>query len=186
VARPSIAAQQPEWLQVVEVLVGGDLIGYWLHRAFHTNRRLWPFHAVHHSTPMLDWVAAAREHPVDKLVHQVLTVIPFFLLGFQPAILAAYAPFLTIYPILLHANVRWGFGPLRWAIASPAWHRWHHASEAQALDKNFSGLFPFIDVLFGTAYFPHRAPKRFGLADGLEPHGLWAQLLYPFRQTAAV
>ena len=185
VARPSIAAQQPQWLQVVEVLVGGDLINYWLHRAFHMNKRLWPFHAVHHSAPMLDWVAAARQHPVDDLVHQVIQVLPFFLLGFQPRILAAYAPFLTIYPILLHANVRWGFGPLRWIIASPAWHRWHHASEPEALDKNFSGLFPWVDLLFGTAYFPNRAPKVFGLADGGEPRGLWAQLTYPWRTLPA-
>src|SRR5438105_6459036 len=67
VTRPSIAAQQPQWLQVVEILVLGDVINYWLHRAFHMSKRLWPFHAVHHSSPVLDWVAAARQHPIDDL-----------------------------------------------------------------------------------------------------------------------
>ena len=185
VSRPSIASAQPLGLQAIEVIVGGDIIGYWLHRAFHTFRWLWPFHAVHHSSKVLDWVAAARQHPVDNAVHKVLVVLPFFLLGFSPGVVAGYAPFLTLYPIMLHANVSWGFGPLRWIIASPAFHRWHHAAEAAALDRNFAGLLPCLDLLFGTAYFPARPPREFGLYDADEPRGILRQLAYPFRQLAA-
>jgi sterol desaturase/sphingolipid hydroxylase (fatty acid hydroxylase superfamily) len=54
--------------------------------------------------------------------------------------------------ILLHANLPWTFGPLRNALASPAFHRWHHTWEAEGMDRNFSGLFPWIDLLFGTFY----------------------------------
>src|SRR5207247_416960 len=37
--------RQPPDLQVLEVLLLGDLLGYWTHRLFH-GRRLWRFHAV--------------------------------------------------------------------------------------------------------------------------------------------
>jgi hypothetical protein len=54
----------------------------------------------------------------------------------RPRSLAAYLTFLTLYAIMLHANVDWSFGPLRNVIASPANRRWHHAAEEQAPDKN--------------------------------------------------
>jgi sterol desaturase/sphingolipid hydroxylase (fatty acid hydroxylase superfamily) len=40
-----LVARQPTWIQVVEILLFGDLIGYWTHRLFH-RRPLWVFHAV--------------------------------------------------------------------------------------------------------------------------------------------
>jgi sterol desaturase/sphingolipid hydroxylase (fatty acid hydroxylase superfamily) len=59
---------------------------------------------------------------------------------------------------------------------------WHHTSEEEGLDKNFSGLFPFIDVAFGTFYMPaDRQPQRFGILNSDVPEGLLGQLAYPFR-----
>jgi sterol desaturase/sphingolipid hydroxylase (fatty acid hydroxylase superfamily) len=64
-------------------------------------------------------------------------------------------------------------------------HRWHHTSEAEGLDKNFAGLFPFIDVAFGTFYLPSdRRAEKFGLAGESVPEGFVAQLLYPFRRAS--
>ena len=111
-----------------------------------------------------------------------MVATPLLLLGFSPAALAAYLPFLTLYAIMLHANVDWSFGPLRNVIASPAYHRWHHSAEEQALDKNFSGLFPVMDILFGTYYLPRGLkPQRFGVVGEAPPHGFFGQLVYPFR-----
>ena len=77
----------------------------------------------------------------------------------------------------------WAFGPFRYVLASPAFHRWHHTSEEEGLDRNFAGLFPWIDLLFGTFYMPEgRRPERFGLAHEDVPEGLLAQLAYPFRR----
>jgi sterol desaturase/sphingolipid hydroxylase (fatty acid hydroxylase superfamily) len=68
-------------------------------------------------------------------------------------------------------------------IASPVFHRWHHTSEEEGLDKNFAGLFPFIDLAFGTFYMPEgRQPERFGIVRDDVPDGLVAQLAYPFRR----
>jgi sterol desaturase/sphingolipid hydroxylase (fatty acid hydroxylase superfamily) len=174
-------ASQPLALQWIEVLVGADLSGYWSHRLFHRGL-LWRFHAIHHSSGSLDWLAAARVHPLNEAISRVLQLFPLLLLGFDPRVLAAAVPFLTFYAVLLHANVRWDFGPLRYAIASPRFHRWHHTSESEGLDKNFAGLFPWIDALFGTLYMPAgREPKVFGAGADVIPSGFLGQLAYPFR-----
>jgi sterol desaturase/sphingolipid hydroxylase (fatty acid hydroxylase superfamily) len=183
--RGGLVQQQPTWLQVAEVLLLGDLIGYASHRLFH-GRRLWRFHAIHHSSTSLDWLSSVRLHPVNDVVSRLLQALPLFLLGFPPAILAGYVPFLAFYAILLHANVRWTFGPLRYVLASPAFHHWHHTTEAEGLDKNFAGLFPFLDLLFGTFYLPRdRQPSAYGLLSNDVPTGLVGQLTYPFKPRGA-
>jgi sterol desaturase/sphingolipid hydroxylase (fatty acid hydroxylase superfamily) len=175
-------SRQPSWLQAIEVLLFGDLVGYWIHRLFH-RRPLWPFHAIHHSSTQLDWLSSVRLHPLNDTIVRLLQTVPFVVLGFTPKVLAGYVPFLTLYAILLHANLRWTLGPFKYAIASPTFHRWHHTSEAEGLDKNFGGLFAFYDLLFGTFYMPPgRRPERFGVRNEAIPAGMLAQLVYPFRR----
>ena len=157
---------QPAWLIVVEMFLLGDLVGYWTHRCFHGGF-LWKFHAVHHSSTRVDWLSSVRVHPVNDVVSKVVQAVSLACLGFPLKMLAGYVPFLTLYAILLHANVSWSFGPLRYVIASPLFHRWHHTRELQALDTNFAPLFPFWDVLFGTANFAHTYPPT-GIRDQLE------------------
>jgi sterol desaturase/sphingolipid hydroxylase (fatty acid hydroxylase superfamily) len=161
--------QQAKALQLVETLVAADLLGYFGHRAFH-GRVLWRIHAVHHSAVDLDWLAAARVHPLNEILMRLWQVVPLYLLGFRGGALAAVAPLLTIWSIVIHANLRWDLGPLRYVIASPAFHRWHHTSEEQGIDRNFAGFFPWIDALFGTLYLPRgRQPVRFGVAPAFAP-----------------
>lgn len=179
-ARASWFADQPLALQIVLVLVVGDLVGYWAHRAFHTGA-LWRFHAVHHSSRDLDWLSAVRVHPVNDVLQRALQAIPVLAAGFDPRVVAAYVPFLALYAILLHANVTWTFGPLRYVIASPAFHRWHHTREDAGLDTNFAGLFPIWDLMFGTFHLPARPPQRFGVRESI-PDGFVGQMLWPFRR----
>jgi sterol desaturase/sphingolipid hydroxylase (fatty acid hydroxylase superfamily) len=173
-------ASQPRWLQALEVLLLADGLGYWMHRLFH-GRALWPFHAVHHGSEHLDWLSSVRLHPVNEALMRIAQVVPLVLFGFDPRVLAASVPIFTLYALFLHANVNWRFGALGYVIATPAFHRWHHAADATALDKNFAGLFPLWDLVFGTFYLPTRSPERFGLADGHMPEGLWEQLRFPFK-----
>lgn len=164
-ALPFVAAQ-PAGLQLLEALLLGDLVGYWVHRAFH-GRRLWPIHAVHHSIEDLDWLSAARVHPLDTIIHRPLEVVPLFLIGFSSLrVLPLYAVVLAVYPIFLHANLSWSYGPLRRVVASPAFHRWHHSAEAEGVDKNFAGLFPLWDLAFGTFHMPGYASPSYGLGGG--------------------
>lgn len=180
--RQTWASSLPGWLQIPLILLLADLLAYWSHRMFH-GRWLWPFHAVHHSSRSVDWLSSVRLHPVNDAVSRIVQVLPLYWIGFNGVVLAAFVPFLTLYALLLHANVSWTYGPLRYAIASPAFHRWHHTSEEEGLDKNFSGLFPFIDLAFGTFYMPPgRQPQRFGVLGDDVPEGLVGQLAYPFRR----
>jgi sterol desaturase/sphingolipid hydroxylase (fatty acid hydroxylase superfamily) len=127
-----------------------------------------------------------RVHPINEAISHTLSATPLLLLGFSTGAFAAYVPFLTLYAIMLHANVSWSFGPLRYVFASPTFHRWHHTSEQEGLDRNFAGLLPVYDWLFGTLYMPRGVqPSRFGVIGLRLPDGLPAQLLAPFRKTRA-
>jgi len=171
---------QPAWLIVLEMFLLGDLIGYWTHRCFHRTP-LWKFHAVHHSSTRVDWLSSVRVHPVNDILSKTVQAVSLACLGFPLTMLAGYVPFLTLYAILLHANVSWSFGPLRYAIASPLFHRWHHTRELQGLDRNFAPLFPFIDIVFGTFYMPkNERPTRFGTVFTCVPQSFLGQLLFPF------
>jgi sterol desaturase/sphingolipid hydroxylase (fatty acid hydroxylase superfamily) len=182
--RQTWAASLPAGVQILSILFVADLLAYWTHRLFH-GRRLWRFHAIHHSSKSVDWLSSVRLHPVNDALARIAQVLPLYWLGFNGGLLVAAVPFFTFYALLLHANVAWTYGPFRAVIASPAFHRWHHTTEEEGLDKNFAGLFPFIDVMFGTFYMPpDRLPQRFGILDDDVPDGLWGQLRYPFQTRA--
>ncbi len=176
----------PVVVQLGMVLLLGDFIGYWQHRIFHTAAPLWKFHAVHHSSTNLDWLSSVRVHPINDVAANVVSALPILFLGFSPVAFAAYVPFLTIYAVMLHANVSWSFGPLRQVIASPTYHRWHHTSEERGMNKNFAGLFPWIDQLFGTLYLPKgEQPTEFGVSGEPLPESFFGQMAYPFRRERA-
>jgi sterol desaturase/sphingolipid hydroxylase (fatty acid hydroxylase superfamily) len=172
-------SQQPIWLQAVQIYIIVDFFSYWSHRLFHRGR-WWPFHAVHHSSEDLDWLGSLRVHPINDFVNKLAQVTPVLLMGYNPTVTLATAPILTFYAIFLHANVNWDFGPLRSVIATPVFHRWHHSKDREAWDKNFAGLFPFWDILFGTYYMPKdRYPENFGICEPM-PKGYLGQLWEPF------
>ncbi|MCB9665827.1 MAG: sterol desaturase family protein [Alphaproteobacteria bacterium] len=170
---------QPRAVQAVEILVLSDGLGYLLHRAFHTVPWLWRIHAVHHASTHLDWLAAARAHPLNALLTRPLQAVPLVLLGFDPTSVAVVVPLLGVWAIALHADVRWRLGPLRHVLASPAFHRWHHAPEPGL--RNLAGLLPVWDLLGGTFHLPEEDALRSGLDDLEVPDGILAQLRFPFR-----
>ena len=172
-------SRQPIWLQAIQIYLLVDFTAYWTHRLFHRGR-WWPFHAVHHSSEDLDWLGSLRVHPVNDLVNKLAQVTPVLLLGYNPLVTLSTAPVLTFYAIFLHANVNWDFGPLRSVIATPVFHRWHHSKDRAAWDKNFAGLFPLWDLLFGTYYMPKdRYPENFGICEPM-PKSYLGQLWEPF------
>jgi len=180
----SIAAQ-PVALQFAEILFTVDFMTYWVHRAFHNTPWLWNFHAIHHSSRQLDWLAGSRMHIVDVLVTRAAAFIPVFVLGFAPAALYAYLVFVSFHAVYIHANVRWRWPGLRWVIATPEFHHWHHTSDEEGLDKNFAGFLPLWDVVFGTAHQPEHWPKNYGTVKFQPPESYLGQLAYPFRRHGA-
>lgn len=180
----SAVAAQPLWLQLPAILILADLGFYFIHRAFHAVPALWRFHAVHHSIEELDWLAAHRVHPVDQIMTKGVSILPLLVLGFSSEAMLIFSVIYHWQSLLLHSNVRIAFGPLRWIIASPRFHHWHHANQPEAIDKNFAGQLAVLDLVFGTMHFPRAGfPERYG-TDAPVPNAYLGQLAYPFRKPA--
>jgi sterol desaturase/sphingolipid hydroxylase (fatty acid hydroxylase superfamily) len=175
---------QPEWLQIVEVLAVAHFGAYWGHRLAHQVPLLWRFHKVHHSIREMDWLAAGRLHPLDQGFIRSCAVLPAYALGYSEVSLGGYVLIQTLHAILLHANVRFTFGPLRWIIASPEYHHWHHANHPEHYNKNYSEI-PLLDLLFGTAHVTWRQHPRLYGVDEQPPSGYLRQLAWPFRRANA-
>lgn len=175
-------ASQPVWLQFIEILLAADFVTYWVHRAFHQLPWLWHFHAIHHSSTEMDWLAGSRIHIADALVTRSAAFIPIFVLGFSQAALVAYVAFVSFHAVYIHSNTRWRFPVLRWLIATPEYHHWHHTSDEEGLDKNFAAFLPFWDRLFGTAHLPDHWPQNYGTVKFQPPESYLGQLAYPFQR----
>ncbi|MBM4778663.1 MAG: sterol desaturase family protein [Archangiaceae bacterium] len=169
----SVVQRQPAGLQVVEALLLVELVGYGMHRAFHTVPWLWRIHAVHHSSERLDWLASLRVHPLDQTLTRSVQFLVLTLLGFPVTIFGAATVLLGLWAIFLHANVRFRFGVLERFIATPAFHHWHHARGARG---NYAGLFPWVDTLFRTNVTAAQWPEDAG-TDDAPPERYWAHLL---------
>jgi WD40 repeat protein/sterol desaturase/sphingolipid hydroxylase (fatty acid hydroxylase superfamily) len=171
----------PLWQQCLLVLLIQDFLLYWIHRGFH-GRLGWKFHAVHHSPTVLDWMSTARFHPLNNLLAFVLVDVIVLLLGFPPRALFLLAPFNLAYSALVHANLNWTFGPLKYVLASPVFHRWHHTTLEEGRDRNFASTFPLFDLAFGTFHMPAgKLPEQFGAGEIDFPETFWGQLVHPFR-----
>ena len=80
-------------------------------------------------------------------------------------------------------NLDWEHEPFWWMVASPAYHRWHHADLPEAYGKNIANLIPLWDVLFGTYYSPGKCPKDApmgALKSGVSDTNLFHIYAYPF------
>jgi lathosterol oxidase len=172
---------QPIVLQVAALVLVADFTQYWVHRTFHAVPFLWPFHAIHHSSEDMDWLAGSRLHLLDVILTRGLTYVPIFVLGFSPKALGVYVLLVAAQATFIHANVRWEFRSLRKVVATPVFHHWHHSAAREAVDKNFSVHTPVWDVLFGTYYDPGCWPAGYGLSGPHDVPSRWTtQLLYPF------
>jgi sterol desaturase/sphingolipid hydroxylase (fatty acid hydroxylase superfamily) len=170
----------PYWVQVPAVIVLADLGFYWTHRMFHAVPWLWRFHSIHHSIEELDWLAATRVHPVDQILTKGVSLVPVFALGFSEWAIGVYALLYQSQSVLIHSNVRVGFGPLRFLFVSPEFHHWHHSNHREARDRNFASQLSFLDALFGSFHLPRgQIPTTYGL-DRPMPQRYVPQLLYPF------
>ncbi len=171
---------QPTWLQVVEILIIADTGFYLAHRAFHAIPVLWRFHSIHHGIKELDWLAAHRVHPLDQIATMTASLLPVFALGFSGPAIVIYAAIYQWQSLLVHSNTRIAFGPLKWVLASPQFHHWHHGNQPDAYNTNFAAQLPFIDLLFGTFHLPgNRMPEKYGIDEDL-PVYYHQQFAYPF------
>lgn len=175
-------ATLPLWIQAAMVFLLSDILLYWTHRFFHTPK-MWRWHAIHHSSKIVDWLSTYRFHPINVWLSFTLVNVLMLLLGFSPSSIAVMNLFNMVYSFMVHANLNWTFGSFRYLFASPVFHRWHHTTQKEGLNKNFAPTFPLLDVMFGTFYMPEGIlPDHYGI-DGVEiPESFIQQLIWPFKQ----
>jgi sterol desaturase/sphingolipid hydroxylase (fatty acid hydroxylase superfamily) len=155
-----------------------DLMSYWGHRWMHRVPLLWRFHAIHHSSRRLDWLAGFRVHPLDGML-----LAPVFVLlmaaGFDGKLTGVLVVARVGLDFFIHANVRWRLRPMQRLVITPEFHHWHHSDDPQARDGNFAAFLPVWDLLFGTWFMPpDRRPSGYGIDEPM-PEGLVAQVLHP-------
>jgi sterol desaturase/sphingolipid hydroxylase (fatty acid hydroxylase superfamily) len=111
-------AELPFWVQVAIYLLASDVLLYWSHRLFH-GAPLWKYHAVHHSSEVVDWTSAARFHPVNLSLGTVLVDVVLLLSGIPPLVLSVLVPFNVLMSVFVHANLNWSLGPFKYVTGVP-------------------------------------------------------------------
>ena len=170
--------------QLLLCILLADLMQYWTHRAYHEVPALWKFHAVHHSTKTMDWLAGSRMHILELFVTRIAVIGPLFVVGFSKEVMDVYIIVVGFQAVFNHANVHLNWGPLRHIVVTPDFHHWHHSSDKEAIDKNYAAHYAFLDRLFGTAIKnPSRQfPEKYGVVGTYMPDGFINQQLAPFKQ----
>jgi sterol desaturase/sphingolipid hydroxylase (fatty acid hydroxylase superfamily) len=176
-------AALPLPVQAILSLVAADFMLYWLHRMFHGGG-FWKYHAIHHSSEEVDWISAARFHPVNLVLGTIGVDVVLLMAGISPNIMIWVGPFNIFHSAFVHANLNWTLGPFRYVLATPVFHRWHHTAPAEGGNTNFAGTFPLWDILFGTFRMPEgRLPDNYGIEEQASfPNEIAGQIAYPFRR----
>lgn len=169
-------------------LVAFDFVNYWIHRAQHQFNWWWKLHALHHSQRQMTMWSDNRNHLLDSMLVDFLTVIAAQLIGVPPSQFIAIVAFTQLSESFQHANLKLWFGTIGERLwVSPRFHRLHHsigighetAGKNTLGGHNFSVLLPWWDMLFGTANFDLRYDAT-GVRDQVEAGrdygaGFWAQ-----------
>lgn len=177
---PAIWSGVSPWLLVPVALIAYDFADYWSHRVMHQSW-LWPVHAIHHSETEMTGLTTYRVHFLEPIIMGTAYILLLTWLGLSENILGYGAILVSLHNVYVHMDLDWGHGPFRLFLASPRYHRWHHANVPEAYGKNLANIFPFWDVLFGTYYMPGTCKKPLGV-DGMAEYDVVKLVLYPFRQ----
>ncbi|MEA9601629.1 sterol desaturase family protein [Polynucleobacter sp. MG-28-Ekke-A2] len=139
-----------------------DFVDYLYHRASHAFNWWWQLHALHHSQTVMTAWSDNRNNILDDIMRATFMAFFALLFGASPGqfiMLIALSQFIQSWQ---HANIKVHLGPAKYLLVSPMFHRMHHAVGYghEAIGKpgvlggcNFGILFPWWDMLFGTAIF---------------------------------
>jgi sterol desaturase/sphingolipid hydroxylase (fatty acid hydroxylase superfamily) len=132
-----------------------DFAEYWRHRLSHQFRWWWALHSLHHAQRQMTFWSDDRNHLGDDLISFFWFGFIALLIGVPPLQFPLLVLVLRFLESLSHANVRLSFGWLgERLLISPRFHRGHHGIKA-AGDRscNYGAVFPWWDMMFGTADF---------------------------------
>lgn len=169
-------------------LVVFDAVNYFIHRGQHQFNAWWALHALHHSQRQMTMWTDNRNHLLDDIATAFVLSVVAKLIGVGPGQFVALVAISQLTENFQHANFKCSFGWLGDRLwVSPRFHRLHHgvgigheSAGRQTLGgHNFGVLFPWWDMLFGTANFSNRYEPT-GVRDQVENgrdygQGFWAQ-----------
>jgi sterol desaturase/sphingolipid hydroxylase (fatty acid hydroxylase superfamily) len=131
-----------------------DFADYWRHRLSHIFRAWYALHALHHAQRQMSFWSDDRNHVLDEMISFAWFFVVGLAIGIPPLQFPLLILGLRFMESLSHANVRLSFGPLERVLISPRFHRRHHALVAAGRRScNYGAVFPFWDMMFGTADF---------------------------------
>ncbi|WP_428374407.1 sterol desaturase family protein [Lichenicoccus sp.] len=156
-----------------------DFADYWRHRFSHSFGWWYGLHAVHHAQRQMTFWSDDRNHVLDDAISYVWFIAAGLLIGVPPMQFPLLVLSLRLVESLSHANTRIGFGWLgERLLISPQFHRAHHGLRAAGRNScNFGGVFPWWDMMLGTADFRHDVVQTGDLQAGeaMATGGWWAQ-----------
>lgn len=138
------------WLAVLLAFIGEDFAGYWIHRLEHRINFMWNRHIIHHSSEEYNLACALRQSISNVFNYATFFLIPMALIGVPAQVFAIVAPIHLFMQFWYHTRHIKRMGFLEYILVTPSHHRVHHAINPEYLDKNFSQIFIFWDIWFGT------------------------------------
>jgi sterol desaturase/sphingolipid hydroxylase (fatty acid hydroxylase superfamily) len=183
------------WVSFLLYLVVFDLLQYAIHRGQHQFEWWWSLHSLHHSQRQMTMWTDNRNHLLDDVIRDAIVVVVAQAIGIAPGQFVAVVALMQLCENLQHANVRMWFGRVgERLLVSPRFHRVHHSvgighesHGKQTLGgHNFGVLFPWWDMIFGTANFDLKFEAT-GVRDQVEQgvdygRGFWAQQRLGFKR----
>lgn len=154
-----------------------DFLGYWQHRFEH--RFFWPVHAVHHSPTEL-CAANAYGHFLQVVPAILCVGLPLSLFQFhgpeQPLLVGLIVAFQNIF---IHAATEINYGPFNTVFVDNRFHRIHHSTKPEHIDRNFGVVFTIWDRVFRTAVHPKEGEWPATGIDRPPPRNFREFLLFP-------
>jgi sterol desaturase/sphingolipid hydroxylase (fatty acid hydroxylase superfamily) len=130
-----------------------DFGEYVYHIIMHKVKRLWMFHAVHHSDGMVDVSTSLREHPAENIVRLSFTLIWVFISGTAFWMLMLRQVIQAITTLFAHMNYRLPDKIdifIGYVFITPNLHQVHHHYKQPYTDCNYGDVLSIWDRLFGT------------------------------------
>ena len=148
-----------------------DLGEYIYHVIMHKVKRLWMFHAIHHSDTFVDISTTVREHPGENFIRTCFALLWVFLSGAVFWVLFLRQLIQTAATIFAHVNYRLPEKIDKYAaliFITPNLHHVHHHYKQPYTDCNYGDVLSIWDRLFGTFYRLPANEVIFGLDTFME------------------
>lgn len=143
----------PSWLAFIISFLFLDLGEYGYHVIMHKVKRLWLFHAVHHSDTIVDVSTTLREHPAENIARLSFTLVWVLVSGTAFWMFMLRQIIQAVTTLFAHMNYRLPDKIDRvigLIFITPNLHQVHHHYKKPYTDCNYGDVLSIWDRIFGT------------------------------------